>query len=43
MLKLALYVMLVIALSGCGGVSGPCDDSDPIGTCATSHGQPCVC
>jgi hypothetical protein len=34
-----LFVVL-LALAGCaGGVSGPCNDSDPVGPCATSHGQ----
>ena len=34
----ALLAML-LALAGCGGVTGPCDDSDPVGPCATSHGH----
>jgi hypothetical protein len=39
---LALVSVIVFALSGCGGpgVTGPCD---PVGICANSHGQPCVC
>jgi hypothetical protein len=42
---LALLSVILFALSGCGGpgVTGPCDDSDPVGICANSHGQPCVC
>jgi hypothetical protein len=32
-----LAVLLVLA--ACGGVTGPCDDSDPVGPCATSHSQ----
>jgi len=27
----------VLLLTACGGVSGPCDDSDPVSPCATSH------
>ncbi|HZK91680.1 MAG TPA: hypothetical protein VFC56_16185 [Stellaceae bacterium] len=38
-----LFFALMLAVSGCGHVSGPCDDSDPAGICANSHGQPCVC
>ena len=37
---LALLVVMFLSLAGCGGgVTKPCDDSDPIGPCATSHGQ----
>jgi uncharacterized protein YceK len=43
MSKLALFFALIFLLSGCGSVSGPCDDSDPIGVCASSHGHECVC
>jgi hypothetical protein len=27
----------VLLLTACGGVSGPCNDSDPVSPCATSH------
>ena len=39
--KPALLLALLLLLAGCGGpgVTGPCNDSDPIGPCATSHGQ----
>jgi len=33
-----LAAMLLLAACG-GGVTGPCDDSDPVGPCATSHSQ----
>jgi len=38
--RAVLFVVLLV-LAGCagGGVSGPCNDSDPVGPCATSHGQ----
>jgi len=40
MSKLLALVALIFVLAGCGGdTTGPCDDSDPIGPCATSHGQ----
>ncbi|HEU0217486.1 MAG TPA: hypothetical protein VFQ90_12560 [Stellaceae bacterium] len=26
-----------LLLAACGGVSGPCNDADPVGPCATSH------
>ncbi len=36
----ALIFAAILLLTGCaGGVSGPCDDSDPVGPCATSHSQ----
>ena len=34
-----LLVVLLLGLAGCGDTSGPCDYSDPIGPCATSHGR----
>jgi Na+/serine symporter len=39
--RLALLLAVVFVVAGCGGsgVTGPCDDSDPVGPCATSHGQ----
>jgi hypothetical protein len=38
--KLALAAALVFVLAGCGGgATKPCDNSDPVGPCATSHGQ----
>jgi hypothetical protein len=38
--RAALWMVLILVLSGCaGGVTGPCDDSDPVGPCATSHSQ----
>jgi hypothetical protein len=38
--QLALLLVLIFVLTGCGsGVTGPCDDSDPVGPCATSHGH----
>jgi hypothetical protein len=37
--KLVLVLALGVFLAACGGVSGPCDDSDPVGPCATSHSQ----
>jgi hypothetical protein len=38
MFKLALFLTLILVLSGCGpSVSGPCDDYDPVGICANSH------
>jgi hypothetical protein len=38
--RAALWIVLFFVLAGCaGGVTGPCDDSDPIGPCATSHSQ----
>jgi hypothetical protein len=41
---LALVSVILFGLADCaGGVTGPCDDSDPVGICANSHGQPCVC
>lgn len=43
MSKLTLVFTLILLLSGCGSVSGPCDDSDPAGICANSHGKDCVC
>jgi hypothetical protein len=31
---------LILVLSGCGGAPiKACDDSDPVGPCATSHSQ----
>jgi hypothetical protein len=39
----ALFFALMLAVSACGDVSGPCNDSDPVGVCANAHGQPCVC
>jgi hypothetical protein len=37
--KLAALLALMVVLAGCGGpgVTGPCDDSDPVGICASSH------
>ena len=38
--KLALSAALLLFLAACaGGDNKPCDYSDPIGPCATSHGQ----
>jgi hypothetical protein len=38
MSKLLALIALMLVLAGCGGaVSGPCDDSDPVGICANSH------
>jgi hypothetical protein len=39
--RAALWMALILVLAGCagGGVTGPCDDSDPVGPCATSHSQ----
>lgn len=38
--RLLWPLALALWLAGCGpGVTGPCDDSDPVGPCATSHGQ----
>jgi hypothetical protein len=38
MSKLLTVVALLLVLAGCsGGVTKPCDDSDPVGPCATSH------
>ena len=38
--KLALCTALLLTLAACaGGDNKPCDYSDPIGPCATSHGQ----
>jgi hypothetical protein len=39
--KLTLAALVLFVLAGCagGGVTGPCNDSDPVGPCATSHGQ----
>jgi len=39
--RLALFLVLLLVLADCGGpgVTGPCDDSDPVGPCATSHSQ----
>jgi hypothetical protein len=36
-----LMLVAVLMLAACGGpgVTGPCDDSDPVGPCATSHSQ----
>jgi hypothetical protein len=34
-----LAAMLLLAACGGRGVTGPCDDSDPVGPCATSHSQ----
>ncbi|HWD58618.1 MAG TPA: hypothetical protein VG308_10090 [Stellaceae bacterium] len=40
MTELALLFAAVLMLAGCsGGVTGPCNDSDPVGPCATSHSQ----
>jgi len=27
----------LLLLAACGGVTGPCNDADPVGPCATSH------
>jgi hypothetical protein len=43
MSKLALILAVLVALSSCSSVTGPCDDSDPTGICASSHGKECVC
>jgi hypothetical protein len=38
MSKLSVLIAVIFVLAGCGGgVTGPCDDSDPVGVCATSH------
>jgi hypothetical protein len=34
-----LAAMFLLAACGGPGVTGPCDDSDPVGPCATSHSQ----
>ena len=36
-----LMLVAVLMLAACGGpgVTGPCDNSDPVGPCATSHSQ----
>jgi ABC-type glycerol-3-phosphate transport system substrate-binding protein len=39
MSKLALVLAAVLTLAACGHVSGPCDNSDPVGVCATAFGQ----
>jgi hypothetical protein len=36
---LMLATMFLLAACGGPGVTGPCDDSDPVGPCATSHSQ----
>jgi hypothetical protein len=36
---LILAAMFMLAACGGPGVTGPCDDSDPVGPCATSHSQ----
>jgi len=38
MSRLLALIVFIVALAGCGTTT-PCDDSDPIGPCATSHGQ----
>jgi hypothetical protein len=30
-------LVAVLLLAACGGVTGPCNDADPVGPCATSH------
>ena len=38
MYKLAAAVALMLMVTSCGGgVTGLCDDSDPVGICANSH------
>jgi hypothetical protein len=38
--RLVLLFTFLLGLAGCtSGVSGPCNDSDPVGPCATSHSQ----
>jgi hypothetical protein len=39
MSKLLALIALIFVLACCGGATTPCDDSDPVGPCATSHGQ----
>ena len=38
MFRLLVFAALIIAVAGCGSTT-PCDDSDPVGPCATSHSQ----
>jgi hypothetical protein len=35
--KLLSLLALVLLISACAGPQVPCDDSDPVGPCATSH------
>ena len=37
--KLLLAAMMFRLAACASGVTGPCDDSDPVGPCATSHSQ----
>jgi hypothetical protein len=39
-IRLLAVLSLIFVLSGCGGApTKACDDSDPVGPCATSHSQ----
>jgi hypothetical protein len=37
--RLAMLLVLMFVLAGCGDVTGPCSDADPVGICASSHSQ----
>jgi len=39
MSRLMALLVLMVALTGCGDRSGPCNDYDPAGACANSHSQ----
>ena len=38
MLRLLTFAVLIVVVAGCGSTT-PCDDSDPVGPCATSPSQ----
>jgi hypothetical protein len=37
MVRLLAVLGVILSLAGCGDVTGPCNDADPVGICASSH------
>jgi hypothetical protein len=38
-LMLVIAAFMLMGISTCGAPQAPCDDSDPIGICASSHSK----